>query len=49
MPSAKPPTPDYSIYIAKATERLAEAIEANSPRNACCWLELLTKLAEASK
>jgi hypothetical protein len=49
MTPAKPPTPDYSAHIAKATERLAEAIEANSPRNACCWLELLTKLSEASK
>ena len=49
MPPPKPPAPDITPCIAKAAAALEAAIDANSPRNACAWLELLTKLAEASR
>jgi hypothetical protein len=40
--------PDYTALIDKATAGLVAAIEANSPCNACRWLELLDRLTKAT-
>lgn len=48
MTPPKPATPpDLTPCIAKVAAKLEESIEANSPRNACSWLELFNELTKA--